>query len=67
MNDDSKISIPAVKVFSAWAAFGITSWSDVAALLAALYSLLLIGEWVWKRFGRDIAIRWGLIKPKGDA
>lgn len=67
MNDDSKISTPAVKVFSAWAAFGITSWSDVAALLAALYSLLLIGEWVWKRFGRDAAIRWGLIKPKGDA
>jgi len=29
---------------------GIYTWSDVAAVLAAVYSLILIGEWCWKKF-----------------
>lgn len=31
---------------------GIDSWADVAAMLAAIYSTLLIIEWFWKRFKR---------------
>ena len=29
---------------------GIKDWGDAAAFLAAIYSLLLICEWVYKRF-----------------
>ena len=28
---------------------GINSWGDFAAMLAAIYSLILIIEWVWKK------------------
>ncbi len=50
MNDE-KIAAPGVKIATSWlAAVGIGSWSDFAAALAAIYTLLLIGEWVWKRF-----------------
>lgn len=43
----------AMKAFFAWVAvgfskLGINTWSDVAAVLAALYSLLLIIEWFRK-------------------
>jgi hypothetical protein len=31
-------------------AFGIGSWGDFAAMCAALYSVLLIIEWVWKKW-----------------
>lgn len=29
---------------------GFSSWGDVAAFLAAVYSLILIGEWCWKKW-----------------
>jgi hypothetical protein len=32
---------------------GINTWGDAAAMLAAMYSTLLIIEWFWKRFKRD--------------
>ena len=32
-----------------WAAVGITSWADFAAFMAAMYSLLLVCEFVWKK------------------
>ena len=42
------------KATVAWAGvglakLGIYTWSDAAAVVATVYSLLLIGEWVWKR------------------
>lgn len=46
------------------AAFGIASWSDVAAFLAALYSLIVILEWCWKKFGRGCLERRGWLKPR---
>jgi hypothetical protein len=56
MNEHVSVNAPVTKILSAWlAAIGIASWSDLAAALAALYSLLLIAEWLWSRF----------IKPKG--
>jgi hypothetical protein len=50
---------PRIKAGAAWGgvgiskfleAIGIGSWGDFAAMLAAFYSLLLIGEWVWKKW-----------------
>lgn len=29
---------------------GFRDWGDVAAFLAAVYSLILIGEWLWKKW-----------------
>lgn len=46
---DDQLSAPGAKLITAWlAAIGISSWSDLAAILAALYSLLLTGELLWK-------------------
>lgn len=36
---------------------GISTWSDLAAVLAALYSALLIAGWVWDRLVRRRARR----------
>ena len=59
------VEAPVVKVGSAWAAvlagYGITTWGDVAALLAALYTALLMGEWVWKKWIRPFLEHMGLL------
>ncbi len=47
---DSTVGEPILKLVSLWAAVGITSWADFASFLAACYSILLIGEWVYKKF-----------------
>jgi hypothetical protein len=50
---------PRIKAGAAWGgvgiskvleAFGIGSWGDFAAMLAAFYSVLLIAEWIWKKW-----------------
>lgn len=41
--------IAGAKLTSVWAAVGITSWADVAAFMAAMYSLLLVCEFLWKK------------------
>lgn len=61
---DSGVSVthPVMKVATVWlAALGVTSWGEFAAFLAAIYSLLLILEWCWKKFVRDLLVRWKLI------
>lgn len=58
------MGMTAAKIGTAWAAVGITSWADAASALAFLYTLLLIGEWVWKRAGRPFAERRGWVKRK---
>jgi hypothetical protein len=47
--NDNQIGAPVAKLLTVWAAIGITSWADAASFLAFCYSLLLIGEWFWKR------------------
>jgi uncharacterized membrane protein len=47
---ESTVGDPILKLVSAWAAVGITSWADFASFLAAIYSLILIGEWVYRKF-----------------
>lgn len=51
MEQHTSVSYPVVKLVTAWgAAIGISSWSDLAAAAAALYSILLTGEWIYNRF-----------------
>ncbi len=63
MNDQSvSVASPALKIGTAWAAVGITSWADFASALAALYTMILIGEWFWKKFLRPGLEARGYIK-----
>ena len=52
----------ALKVGTAWIATIFTSWADFAAFLAAIYTMLLICEWIWKRLGRPYSERRGWVK-----
>lgn len=58
------VAAPAIKIVTAWAAVGITSWAEAASALAALYTLLLIIEWLWKRLARPFCERRGWVKRK---
>lgn len=67
----NEISQPMFKFGSAWLAVGIANWADLAAamqaiagLLAAIYSCILIGEWLWKKGLREFAQNRGWVKPK---
>lgn len=60
--NDTTVSAPAVKIVSAWALVGITSWADAAAALAAVYTSILILEWIWKKFTRPFLERKGFVK-----
>jgi len=44
--------IAGAKLGTVWAAVGITTWADFAAFMAAIYSVLLVGEFVWKKMLR---------------
>lgn len=54
--------IAGAKLGTVWAAVGITSWADAAAFLAALYSLLLVLEFLWKKLARPFLEWRGLIE-----
>jgi len=49
-HNDNTVGDPILKLASVWAAVGITSWADAASALAAIYTCILIGEWVYKKF-----------------
>ena len=60
---DTEVKHPVVKgasVLLAWAT-GMT-WGEFASMLAAVYTLLLIVDWFWKRIGRPLAVRRGWVK-----
>lgn len=65
MDDVRQAAIDSTKVGSTWLFAGMTA-SDLAAYLAALYSALLIAEWIWKKAGRPLAVRLGWIKTAAD-
>lgn len=72
MNEHTSVDHPVLKILTAWLfALGLKSWSDVAAALAAFYSMLLITEWFWRKFLRPLLEDRGVLKPrrrrKGDA
>ena len=56
------VAAPELKIASVWAAVAVTSWADFAAMLAALYTLILICEWVWKKFLRPFSEAKGWVK-----
>lgn len=58
----TSVTSPTAKVATAWMATLFTSWADVASFLAAVYTLLLLGEWLWKRLGRPFCERRGWVK-----
>lgn len=70
--DDKSISAPFVKAISSLAATGSAigaklaemSWAELAALLAACYTTLLILDWFWVRLWRPMLERRGWIKKK---
>jgi hypothetical protein len=56
-----EIQNQAFKVGSAWALIGITSWAELGAFLGAIYSALLICEWLWKKAVKPMLIARGYI------
>lgn len=42
-----------------FAKLGIHTWSDLAAVLASIYTLLMIGDWVWRKWVRKWARKRG--------
>ena len=61
---DDTVAAPAIKITTVWTAVAITSWADFASMLAAIYTLLLIFEWLWKKFGRPFCEMHGWVKRK---
>jgi hypothetical protein len=62
--DNNEISMPVTKVVSLWAVIGVTSWTDAAAFAGFAYSMILIGEWLWKKIFRRIAENRGWVKKR---
>lgn len=61
----TSVSNPVLKAATALlAGVGVSSWSDFAALLAAVYTLCLLAEWLWQRFLRPAAESRGWVQRK---
>jgi hypothetical protein len=56
--------VAGTKLGTVWAAVGITSWGDLAAALAALYSFLLVCEFAWKKVIRPVCEWMEWVAPK---
>lgn len=63
MDEQQKSGWLIAKVASAWAAVGVTSWSEAASFLAAMYTMLLILHHVWKNWFRPFCVYRGWVKP----
>lgn len=59
MSDTHENKVAAMKAGAAWGGTGVSyyleqigfrDWGDVAAFLAAIYSVMLIGEWIYKKW-----------------
>lgn len=62
--ENNDIQMPVTKVVSLWALIGVTTWTEAAAFAGFVYSMILIGEWVWKKILRRIAERRGWVKKR---
>lgn len=51
-----------LKITTAWVATAFTSWAEFAAFLAAIYTMCLLGEWLWRKILRPFAERHGWVK-----
>lgn len=65
MNETDAVQHPVLKAVSA---IGFTllghSWGEIAAMVAALYTMCLLTEWVWKRVLKPLAIQQGWLKGR---
>lgn len=57
MSEPIETHATVAKAATAWggvglANLGIHNWSDAAAVVATIYTLILICEWCWKKFLR---------------
>lgn len=64
MDQQGQTPFLTAKLVGALAALGISSWGEFAAFVAAAYSLLLIGEWMWRHVARPFCVWRGWLKPK---
>ncbi|MDO9114513.1 MAG: hypothetical protein Q7U63_12070 [Polaromonas sp.] len=64
--DLDKIAAPVAKSVALWSLVGFSSLADaasfatmIAGFLAALYSLLLVCEWFWKKLWKPVFTHFG--------
>lgn len=50
--------------YSTWATVMSIPWSTIASFVAAVYTLLLISEWFWKKLWRPLLERRGIIERR---
>lgn len=62
MSNHTSVDYPMTKIATVLAAAGVATWADAAALLAALYTGILIGEWLWRRAIRPFCERRGWLE-----
>lgn len=63
MSKDYEVNHPVLKIFSAiLASLAGMSWGEIASMLAAGYTVLLIVDWFWKRIFKPVCVRKGWIK-----
>ena len=48
--------------YETWMAINSIPWGTIASIAAALYSILLISEWFWKKLWRPFLERRGWVK-----
>ena len=62
---DECVNHPILKLISVGGAWFIgVTWGERASMLAAIYTLCLIFEWLWKRLVKPLALRRGWIKGR---
>lgn len=50
--------------YNAWLAVNSIPWGTLASIAATIYTLILIGEWFWKKLWRPFFERTGWIKKR---
>lgn len=65
--NDHEAKATTMKLTLAW--LGVTfswtfTWAEFAAMLAAIYTILLIFEWIWKKVVRPFCEMHGWVKRK---
>jgi len=58
------IQTPVIKIATSWGGVIVTSWNEIAAILASIYTLILISEWMWKKILRPFLERKGWLKKQ---
>ncbi len=57
----TSVASPGIKIATAWAVVGVTSWAEAASFAAFVYTCALLGEWLWKKLIRPFCERRGWV------